>query len=241
MDNKTVTTNGASDAELRQWLVEVCPVVARALELPKPMQRAADQFFKVVPVDTALRWVEMLGMGKADGIRLTAKNTPHAATSLNSRQGLQATRDWEAANEVVPVLKALGEAADTLPISWSKTDSPRRPVIRSLAAIGISHLVPESEGFKKELVEIIGSSSGDTTGLIGRYASAAAANDTDRIASIDKLVSGHVPFGPWVRSLWIRLRLRYRSVRRSLADDLKSHPFWRLSLTLREVAKAKNT
>jgi len=241
MDSKTMTINGASDAEIRQWLVEVCPMVARALELPRPMQKAADQFFKVVPVDTALRWVEMLGMGKADDIRLTVENTPNAATILDSQEGLQAIRDWETTNRVVPVLKALGEAADTVPISWSKAGSRPRPIIRSLAAIGVSHLVPGSEGFREELAAISGGSSNDTAALIESFASAAVVDDTDKITRIDRLISGRFPFGSWVRSLWVQLKLKLKAARRGLPDDLKSHPLWRLSLTLREIAGAKNT
>jgi len=63
------------------------------------------------------------------------------------------------------------------------------------------------------------------------------ADEAGKIENIDRLISRSLPFGPWVRSFWICLKLRFQRIKRSLEFDPElGHPLWRLSLILREVA-----
>ena len=241
MDRQTMSGgDGASDAELEQWLSEVFPVAARALKLPRPMEKAAKRAPKIVPVGTALRWVEMLRIGRADEIRLMAQNTPDAAAKLSTPEGQQAIRKWEASHRVVPVLRALERAAETMLAFWRAGGHPRRAVIRALATLGTSHLVSDATGIREELAVVIGSCQSNTVRLIEDYTATAVADEVEKIESIDRLISRSLPFGPWVRSFWICLKLRVQRIKRSLEMDPESgHPLWRLSLILREVAGIK--
>jgi hypothetical protein len=234
------TGNGATDAELKQWLGEVCPVVARALKLPQPMEKAANQVLETVSVGTTLRWVEMLGIGRADKIRLMAQNAPDAVAKLSSPEGQQAVRSWEATHRVIPVLRALKGTVKTIRAFWRAGGYPRRAVIRALAAISASQVVPDAVGFREELSGVIGRCQSDTVRLIEGYAVTAVADEVEKIESIDRVISRSLPFGPWVRSLWVCLKLRVQGIKRSSETDPEwGHPLWRLSLTLREVAGRK--
>lgn len=241
MDRQTMSGGDrASDAELEQWLSQVFPVAARALKLPRPMEKAARRAPKIVPVGTALRWVEMLRIGKPDEIRLMARNTPDAAAKLSTPEGQQTIRKWETSHRVVPVLGALKRAAETMLAFWRAGGHPRRAVIRALATLGTSHLVYDATGIREELAGVIGSCQSDTVRLIEDYTATAVADEVEKIESVDKLISRSLPFGPWVRSFWICLKLRVQGIKRSLKMDPESgHPLWRLSLILREVAGIK--
>ena len=229
--------DGASDAELNQWLAEVCPVVTRALKLPKPMEKAARRAPKTVPVGTALRWLEMLGIGKPDEIRLMPRNTPDAAAKLSSPEGQQAIRSWEANHRVVPVLGALERAVKTIRTFWRAGGHPRRAVVRALAAMSASQVVPDAVEFREDVAATIGGSESSAICLIEDYAATAVADEVEKIESIDRLISRSLSFGPWVRSLWVCLKLKAQGMKRSAETDLKSgHPLWRLGLILREVA-----
>lgn len=238
MDRETMTGgNGASDAELKQWLVEVCPVVTRALKLPKPIEKAADRALEAVSVGTALRWVEMLRIGRADKIRLLARDTPDMAAKLSSPEGQQAVRSWEATHRVVPVLRTLERAVNTVMAFWKAGGHPRRAVIRALAALGVSHLVSDATGFREQLANVIGTES-DAGCLIEGYATTTVANKAEKMENIDRLISRSVPFGSWVRSLWVCLKLKAQATKRSLETDPEwGHPLWRLSMTLRDIAE----
>ena len=232
--------SGVSDAELEQWLSEVFPVVARALRLPRPMERAARQAPKAIPVRTALRWVEMLRIGEADEIRLVARITPDAAARLSTPEGEQAIREWEASHRVVPVLTALKRAAETIGALWRAGGYPRRAVIRALAALGASQLVSDVAGFRKELAGVIGGRQSDTVPLIASYTATAVANQVEKIEKVDNVISRSLRFGPWVRSVWICLKLRFHGIKRSGETDPESgHPLWRLGLILMEVVGIK--
>lgn len=231
-------SNGASDAELKQWLGEVCPVVARALKLPKPMGKAADQALEAVSVGTALRWVEMLRIGRADKIRLMAQSVPDAAAKLSTPEGQQVIQNWEATHRVVPVLRALEQAVKAILTFWTAGGRPRRAVIRALAALGVSPIVPDSAGFREQLAGVMGGCESDAVRLIENYTATAAANEVNKTESADRLISCSLTFGPWVRSLWVCLKLRVHGMKRRAETDLESgHPLWRLSLILREVAR----
>lgn len=237
MDRKTMCGNGASDAELKRWLGEVCLVVTRALRLPRPMEKAADRALEVVSVGTALRWVEMLEIGRADKIRLMAQSVPDAAAKLSTPEGQQAIRSWEARHRVVPVLRVLEEAVKAILGFWRAGGRPRRAVVRALAAMAVSQVVSDAAGFRKELASVIGTRS-DTPRLIEGYTATAVANEGEKVESIDRLISHSVTFGAWVRSLWLCLRLRIQETKRTMIRDLESgHSLWRLSLILREVAR----
>lgn len=241
MDRQTMSSGDrASDVELEQWLSQVFPVVARALKLPRPMEKAARRAPKTVLVGTALRWVEMLRVGKPDEIRLIARNTPDAAAKLSTPEGQQAIRKWEASYRVVPVLRVLERAAATMLAFWRVGGYPRRAVIRALAALSASQLVSDATGIREELASVIGSCQSDTIRLIEGYAATAVADEVEKIESVDKLISRSLPFGPWVRSFWICLKLRVKGIKRGPEMDPESgHPLWRLSLILREVAGIK--
>ena len=241
MDRETMSTgNGASDAELKQWLVEVCPVVVRALKLPRPMGRAASQALETVSVGTVLRWVEMLEIGRADKIRLMAQSVPDAAAKLSSREGQQAIGSWEATHRAVPVLWVLKGMVKTIRAFWRAGGHPRRAVIRALAAVSASQVVPDAVEFREELAVAIGSRERSAVRLIEDYAAITVANESEKIESIDKLISRSLPFGPWAWSFWLCLKLKAQGIKRSLemAPDW-GHPLWRLSLILREVAVRK--
>ena len=241
MDRGTMSSdNGASDAELKQWLGEVCPVVARALKLPRPMEKAASQALETVSVGTALRWVEMLGIGRADKIRLIARSVPDAAAKLSGPEGQQAIGSWEATHRAVPVLWVLKGAVKTIRAFWKAGGHPRRAVIRALAAMSASQLVPDAVAFREELAAAIGGRDSSAVCLIEDYAAITVANKVEKIESIDKLISRRLPFGPWARSFWLCLKLKAQGIRRSLeiAPDW-GHPLWRLSLILREIAGIK--
>jgi len=238
MDRETISGgNGASDAELKQWLVEVCPVVTRALRLPRPMEKAADRALEAVSVGTALRWVEMLRIGRADKIRFMAQSVPDAAAKLSTPEGQQAIKAWETSHRVVPVLRTLERAVQTILAFWKAGGRPRRAVIRALAALGVSHLVSDATEFREELADVISTQS-DAGRLIEGYATTAVANKVEKMKDIDRLISRSVPFGPWVRSLWVCLKLKAQATKRSLETDPEwGHPLWRLSMILREVAE----
>jgi|GEM_PF-3923077 len=237
MDRETMSGgNGASDAELKQWLVEVCPVVTKALKLPKPMGKAADRALEAVSVGTTLRWVEMLRIGRADKIRFMAQSVPDAAAKLSSAEGQQAIKAWETTHRVVPVLRTLEQAVQTILAFWKAGGCPRRAVIRALAALGVSHLVSDAAEFREELADVIGT-QGDAVRLIEGYATTAVADKVEKIDDIDRLISRSVPFGRWVRSLWVCLKLKAQATKRSLETDPEwGHPLWRLGMTLRELA-----
>jgi hypothetical protein len=237
MDRQTMSgVDGVSDARLKHWLGEVFPVLARGAGLPRSMEKAGNQAVEVVPTGIALRWFEMLGIGKPDEIRLMARNIPDAAAKLATPEGQQAIRDWEASRRVVPVLRALEQAVKTVLAFWRAGGYPRRAVIRALAAPGVSQLVSDATWFREELADVIGTES-DAGRLIDVYATTAVANKVERIDDIDRLISRSVPFGPWVRSFWVCLKLKVQATRRSLETDPEwGHPLWRLSMILREVA-----
>ena len=238
MDRETMSGgNGASDAELKQWLAEVCPVVVKALKLPRRMEKAANQALEAASVGTALRWVEMLEIGRADKIRLMAQSVPDAAAKLSSPKGQQAIQNWEATHRVVPVLRALKRAVKTIRAFWRAGGHPRRAVLRALAAMSASQVVPNAVEFREELAATIGGRESSAVCLIEGYAATAVANEVDKIESIDRLISRSLPFGPWVRSFWLCLKLRVQRLKRSLEMTPDwGHPLWRLSLILREVA-----
>jgi len=240
MDRETMSGgNGAGDAELKQWLGEICPVVTRTLKLPKPMERAADQALRVISLDTALRWLEMLRIGKVDKIRFTAQSVPDAAARLNTPEGQQAIRSWEASHRVVPVLRALKQAVKTILAFWRAGGHPRRTVIQAMAAIGVSQLVPDTTGFREELAHVIGTES-DAGRLIEGYATTVVANKAGKADDIDRLISHSIPFGSWVRSFWVCVKLRMLTTKQRLGTDLElGHPLWRLSLVLRDIAGRK--
>ena len=240
MDRQTMSgDNRASDAELKQWLGEVCPVVAKALKLPRPMEKAASQALETVSVGTALRWVEMLGIGRADKIRLIARSVPDAAAKLNGPEGQQAIGSWEATHRAVPVLWVLKGAVKTIRTFWRARGHPRRAVIRALAAVSASQVVPDAVEFREELAATIGCKSSAVC-LIEDYTAIAVANESEKIDSIDKLISRHLHFGPYIRSFWFCLKLRGQGMKRSLEMDPDwGHPLWRLSLILREIAGIK--
>lgn len=237
MDRKAMTGgNGASDAEMKQWLVEVCPVVARTLKLPKPMERAADRALEVISVSTALRWVEILKIGKADDIRLMAQGVPDAGAKLSSLEGQRAITAREASHRAVPMLRALARAVETVMAFWKAGGHPRRAVIRTLATLGVSHLVSGATQFREELASVLGAES-DTGRLIDVYATTVVANKVEKIEDIDRLISRSVPFGPWVRSLWVCLRFKAQAIKRSPETDPEwNHPLWGLGMILRELA-----
>lgn len=241
MDRQAMSTgNGASDAELEQWLSEVFPVAVGALKLPRPLEKAVRQAPKTVPVGTTLRWLEMLGIGKPDDIRLMAQNTPDAAARLSTPEGQQAIRKWEANHRVVPVLGALKRAAEAILAFWRVGGHPRRAVIRTLAALGASQVVSGATGLRDELTGAIGSCQGDTVRLIEGYAATAVADEVEKIERADKLISRHLRFGPYVRSFWLCLKLMMQGIKRSPEMDPEwGHPLWRLSMVLREVAGIK--
>ena len=241
MDRQAMSTgNGASDAELEQWLSEVFPVAVGALKLPRPLEKAVRQAPKTVPVGTTLRWLEMLGIGKPDDIRLMAQNTPDAAARLSTPEGQQAIRKWEANHRVVPVLGALKRAAEAILAFWRVGGHPRRAVIRTLAALGASQVVPDAAEFREELAATIGSGESDAACLIENYAAIAVANESEKIEHGDKVISRHLRFGSYVRSFWICLKLKAQGMKRSAETELESaHPLWRLGLILREVSGVK--
>lgn len=231
------TGNRASDAELEQWLEEVFPVVARALKLPRPLEKAARRAPKTVPAGNAVRWLEMLGVGQPDDIRLMVRNTPDAAAKLSTPEGQQAIRRWEARHRVVPVVIALERAVESMLAFWRAGGHPRRAVIRAFATLSVSQVVPSAAGFREQLAAAIGSCQSDTVCLVEGYAATAVADEAGKIENIDRLISRSLPFGPWVRSFWICLKLRFQRIKRSLEFDPElGHPLWRLSLILREVA-----
>lgn len=240
MDRETTSGgHGASDAELKQWLGELCPIVVRVLKLPRPMEKAADRALEAVSVGIALRWVEMLGIGRAAKIRLMAQNVPDAAAKLSSPQGQRALRSWEANHRVRPVLRALEQAVNRILAFWRLGGHPRRAVIRALAALSVSQLISDAARFREQLADVMGTES-DAGHLVEGYAAITVDNKPEKTESIDGLISGSVPFGQWVRSLWVCLRLRSQKTRRIPATDFEScHPLWRLSLILREVAAIK--
>ena len=238
MDREVMNNSSrATDAELKQWLCEICPVVTRALKLPKTMEKVVDRALETVSVNTALRWVEMLGIGRADKIRLMSQSVPDAAAKLSSPEGQQTIRDWEGSYRVVPVLSALKRAVKTILAFWRVGGHPRRAVIRALAAVSASQVVPDAEAFREEAAATIGASESSAVCLIEDYAAMAVADEPEKIASIDRLISRNLHFGPWVRSLWVCLKLKAHGIRqKSEAGAESSHPLWRLSLILREVA-----
>jgi len=225
-----------SDTELKQWLGEVFPVVARAVNLPRPAERAANQGLEAIPAGTALRWVEMLRIGRPDEIRLMAQNVPDAAEKLRTPEGRQAIRNWEADHGVVPVLRALEQAVKTVLAFWRTSGQPRRAVIRALAALGVSPVVPQAAAYRGELADVIGTQS-ETVSLIDGYAAAAVADESEKIENVDRLISRNLPLGAWVRSLWVFLKLKVQASKRNSEMGVElGHPLWRLSLILREVA-----
>jgi len=238
MDRQAMSDgNGTSDAKLEQWLSQVFPVVVRALKLPRPMEKVADRALEAVSISTALRWLEMLGIGKPDEIRLLAQSTPNAAAKLSSPEGQQAIRSWEANHRVVPVLWTLEGAVKTIRTFWRARGHPRRAVVRALAAMSASQVVPDAVEFREDVAATIGGSESSAVCLIEDYAATAVADEVEKIEGIDRLISRSLSFGPWVRSLWVCLKLRVQGMKRSAETDLKSgHPLWRLGLILREVA-----
>jgi len=241
MDKETMSGgNGASDAELKQWLGGICPVVTGVLKLPRPVGKAAHQALEIISVGTALRWVEMLGIGKADEVRLMAQSVPDAVAKLSSREGQQAIRSWETAHGVVPVLRALKGTVKTILAFWKAGGRPRRAVIRALATMSASQVVPDAVKFREGLAATIGVRNSSSAYLIEGYAASVVTNEVEKIESIDRTISRSVPFGPWVRSFWICLKLRLQGIKRKseMGAEL-SHPLWRLSLILREIAGTK--
>ena len=237
MDRKTMCGRGASDVELRQWLCEICPVVTRTLRLPRPLEKAVDGALGVISVDTALGWVEMLGLGKAHEIRLMAQSIPDAAAKLSSPEGQEALRSWEASHGVGPVLRTLEQAVKTIVAFWKAGGHPRRAVIRALSSLGVSPVVPHAGEFREALAAVMGSGRGETVSLIEEYVAITVTNKVDKLESIDGLISRSVPFGAWVRSLWLRLRLKVQWIKGGMEVIPDSgHPLWRLSLILREMA-----
>ncbi|MFC1909959.1 hypothetical protein ACFLXC_01540 [Chloroflexota bacterium] len=241
MDRDTMSgVSGASDAELKKWLGEVCPVVVRALKLPQPLEKTADRALETVSVGTALRWVEMLGIEGKDKIRFMAQSVPDAAAKLSSQEGQRAIRSWEATHRVIPVLSSLERAVKTLLAFWRTGGHPRRGVIRTLAAVSASQVVPGAAEFREEVAAAIGGSESSAVCLIADYAANAMTNEVEKIEGIDSLISRKPLIGPWVRSLWVCLKLKAPGIKQeSNTGDESSHPLWRLSLILREAAGRK--
>jgi len=230
--------NGASDAELKQWLCDICPVVTRALKLPEPMERAADRALEVIPVATALRWVEMLRLGRGNEVRLIARGTPDAVAKLSSPEGQQAIKSWEATHRVTPVLSALERSVKTIRASWRAGEHPGRAVIRTLAALSVSQMTSDAAGFRDEMAGIIGA-QGDVPCLIQGYAATVVANEDEKVENIDRLICRSLPFGLWVRSFWLCLKLKMQGMKSSSVVTSWDHPLWRLSQILREIAMTK--
>lgn len=233
------TGNGASDAELRHWLGEVFPVLARGAGLPRTIEKAANRAVEMVPVGIALRWVEMLGIGKPDEIRLMAQNTPDAAAKLGTLEGQQAIRRCEATKRVAPVLRALERAVKMVGAFWRAGGHPRRAAIRTLAVLSVSQVVPNAEAFREELAATIGVCQSSAVCLIEKYAGIAVANEGQKVENIDRLISRSPIFGSWVRSFWLCLRLRIQGTKTIVTDFELGHPLWRLSLILRGIAGRK--
>jgi hypothetical protein len=229
--------NIARDAELKQWLGEVCPVIVKALKLPRNMERAASQALGTVSVGTALRWVDMLGAGKADDIRTVAQSFRDAAARLSSTEGQQAVQDWEANHRVVPVLRALQGAVKAILAFWRAGGRPSRAMIRALAAVSVSQVALDGVEFREEAAPTIGGRESSAVCLIDDYTAAALASEMQKMESLDRLISRSLTFGPWVRSFWLCLKLKAQGIRqKSEMDPEWGHPLWRLSLTLREIA-----
>jgi hypothetical protein len=113
-------------------------------------------------------------------------------------------------------------------------------VIRTLAALAVSQVVPGAARFREELAAAMGSCQSNAACLIDGYAAIAAADKVEMVERIDRVVSRSFPFGPWVRSLWLCLKLRVQGIRRSPGVDTEAgHPLWGLGLILREVAERK--
>jgi hypothetical protein len=240
MDRGMVAGNGASDAELRQWLSEVFPVVARGAGLPRSMEKAASQAAEVVPVGTALRWVEMLGVGKSAEVRIMAQNTPDAAATLATPDGEQAIRGCEATQRVALVLRALQRVVKMVLAFWRAGGQPSRAAVRGLAVLGVSEVVPDAEAFREELAATMGVCQSSAVRLIESYGAMVVANEGEKVENIDRLISRSLTFGPWVRSFWLCLRLRIQETKRIMATGFDSgQPLWRLSLILREIAGRK--
>jgi len=234
------TICGVSDVELRQWLSAVFPVVARGAGLPRSMEKVASQAANVVPVGTALRWVDMLGVGKSAEIRLMAQNIPDAAATLAAPEGQQAIKDCKVTQRVALVLRTLQRVVKTVLAFWRAGGQPSRPAVRGLAVLGVSEIVPDAEAFREELATAMGVCQSSAARLIEDYGALVVANGGAKIESIDRLISRSPTFGAWVRSFWLCLRLRIQETKGVVATDFDSgQPLWRLSLILREIAVGK--
>ena len=231
-----------NDSELRQWLEGVSSALVRALNLPPRLERSLSQAMDVMPVASLLRWAEMLGLAKAGDVLSLAQQFPDLADNLATPEAQEAAQQWEKTHQVIPVIGALHRAVKKIVTFWKRGgQQAQHAPTQALAALGISHLVTEGEGFRTQLASAIGASRSNAVALIGSYAEVVVTNETEKLEQADRLVVENHTFGRRARAfvLFFKVRLKHRRPARKTDND-PDYPLWSLSLILREVARGKS-
>lgn len=227
----------AGDAELKEWLKTLFPVLVASLNLPRSMEAAARRGLELLPMGVTLRWADMLGLGRSDHIRRLPQRAPDAAASLASSEGQRAVGEWEATHQVTPVMRSLEGAAKAVRSLGRRGGRPQRAVLRALAALSLSQIAAGGQELRARVVSAIGAPGDSAATLLHGYTEIVMVDQRVKIQAIDRVLSSSPIFGPWLRSLWLCLKLRRRGKRQGQHRDCPpEHALWSLSLILREIA-----
>lgn len=196
----------AKDAVLKRWLDGAFPVLGDSLGLSPQTVSAARSALQSTPVDDLMRWAEELGLGSSERIRRLVEDVPDAAQELDSTKGWKALMRWEQAHEAAPVLEALRLAVEEVVAHWRGGGAPIRAVVRLLAALAFSPVIPGGDALRERLSQLLDSDCGDAAGLISKVTRLAVADEGVRLEQADGLIQQEPVMAQWLESFMATLQ-----------------------------------
>ena len=193
------------DAVLKRWLDGAFPVLGNSLGLPPRTVSAARSALQATPVDDLMRWTEELGLDSGERIRRLVEDVPDAAQKLDSTEGRKSLLRWEQAHEAAPVLEALRLAVEEVVALWRGGGVPRSAVIRLLAALAVSPVIPGGDAFKVRLAQVLGTDCSDAASLIREVARLAVVGERVVLEQADEFIQQEPVLARWLQDFLVAL------------------------------------
>jgi len=186
-----------NDAVLKRWLDGAFPVLGDSLGLPQGTVSAARSALQATPIDDLMRWTEELGLDSSERIRRLVEDVPDAAQKLDSPEGRKALLRWQQAHGATPVLEALRMAVEEVVAHWRNGGVPRPAVVRLLAALAVSPVIPGGDALRERLSQLLDSDCGDASNLIRKVARLAVTDEGGRLEQADELIKQKPVLARW--------------------------------------------
>ena len=156
------------DDEFKRWVRGVCLAAIRALKLPRWAEGVMNRALNLAPVGVLLGWAERLGLADANELRQLAHTVPDLPARLNTDQGQEAIRAWEAKHGVVPLLRVLRRMVEGTRSFWRRGGCPSQRACEGIGVLALSTLVPGVQRLRTRLADAVG--GGDSpVDLMRRY------------------------------------------------------------------------